>query len=293
MSFTLAMVQMNVLGGEKSINVDHAEEQIAIAARAGAQVVVLPECLDLGWTHPASASEAEPIPGGGPYERLAGIAARFGIYLCAGLTELAQREQIESEQGGAPPASRVYNSAVLIDPSGMLRLHHRKLNELDIGHPLYAVGDRLGVVETEYGRIGVMICADAFAPRQVIARSLCYMGAQVILSPSSWAISDKRTYTPDDPYGEIWRENYRPVAEEYEVWIAGVSNVGAVTAGPWAGRRCIGASLLYGPTGEEILQGPFGVDAEAILYAEIEPVPRRHRGHDWAMRAAGPTDRDS
>jgi predicted amidohydrolase len=255
MSFTLAMVQMTVAGGQQSENLDRAEARIAEAATAGAHVIVLPECLDLGWTHPSSQALAEPIPGGSPYERLAAAARRHDVYVCAGLTERF--------------AACVYNSAVLIDPAGTLLHLHRKIHELDIGKPYYAVGDRLGVVDTDYGRVGVMICADAFAPGQVIARSLALMGARVILSPSAWAISDKVAYGPGNPYGEIWRDNYRPVSADYNVWIAGVSNVGPVSAGPWAGRRCIGASLLYGPGGREVLQGPLGIDADTILYAPI------------------------
>lgn len=99
------------------------------------------------------------------------------------------------------------------------------------------------------------------------------------------AVSDKRSYKKtDNPHSRIWRENYRPVAEEYGVWIAGVSNVGHLIEGPWTGKRCTGASLLFGPGGEEVLQGSYGVDAEEILYAEIEPVPCRYRGHQWALR---------
>lgn len=269
--FKLAMVQMLVEGGLKDANLSHAEDLIGEAAREGAQVVLLPECLDLGWTHPSSQSDAEPIPGGGPYERLSLSASKHGVHICAGLTEKV------SEKSG----DKIYNSAVFIDNRGELKILHRKINELDIGHSYYALGDRLNVVETDLGVFGVMICADAFAKGQVISRSLCYMGADIILSPSSWAISGRKEYTEIEPYGEIWRKNYEPVARNYNVWIAGVSNVGKLTEGPWAGRKCIGSSLVFGPDGIEVLQGPHGVAAEAILYVDIQPVERPFRGHDW------------
>lgn len=269
--FKLAMVQMLVRGGLKEINLSHAEDLICEAAESGAQVVLLPECLDLGWTHPSCRMEAEPIPVGKSFQRLSRAALKNNIYICAGLTE---------KISGAN-SDIVYNSAVLIDNQGNLMLLHRKINELDIGHEYYGLGDRLNVAETEFGVIGLMICSDAFANDQVISRSLCYMGADVILSPSSWAVSNKKIYTEDDPYGEIWRKNYKPVAEKYKVWIAGVSNVGALTAGPWAGRKCIGSSLVFGPDGNEIVQGPYGVAAETILYVDIKASDRPFRGHDW------------
>jgi predicted amidohydrolase len=117
----------------------------------------------------------------------------------------------------------------------------------------------------------LLICADAFAPGQVVSRTLGTMGAQVILSPCAWAVpadhDNKR-----EPYGGLWRDNYGPVACDFHLWIAGVSNVGRLNAGPWSGRYCIGSSLLVGPEGVPVVTGPYGVDADTILYAQL-PVP--------------------
>ena len=48
----LALIQMLVEGGDKEGNLCRAEERVAEAGRQGAEVVVLPEALNLGWTHP-------------------------------------------------------------------------------------------------------------------------------------------------------------------------------------------------------------------------------------------------
>ena len=121
-----------------------APAAIAEASREGAEIVVLPEAMDLGWTHPVSQTEAEAVPEGLVYQTLAATAIEHGVYVCSGLTEAE--------------GDRVYNAAVLIDPNGNLLLKHRKINELEIGRPYYARGDRLGVVDTELGRLGLMIC---------------------------------------------------------------------------------------------------------------------------------------
>jgi predicted amidohydrolase len=266
-SFRLAMVQMRVDGGRRAENLARAEARIEEATHAGAQVVLLPEALTLGWTHPSAAQEAELIPQGKTVDRLRECARRYGIHICAGLIE---RE-----------GKQVYNSAVLLSPKGDLLLHHRKINELEIGHEYYALGDRLQVASTPLGTFGLMICADGFAPRQVISRTLGMMGADVILSPCAWAVPANHDQVRE-PYGQLWRDNYGPVARDYRLWIAGTSNVGWINAGPWSGRKCIGCSLLVGPTGEEVLMGPYGVDAEAILYAEIKPVKRPAQGDGWS-----------
>jgi len=265
--FKLALVQMRVDGGQKAENLARAEQRIAAAAAGGAQVVLLPEALDLGWTDPSAKAQAEPVPAGEPCRRLQEAARTYGVYVCAGLTELAPQD--------------VYNTAVLIGPDGELLLHHRKLNELDIGHEFYAAGDRLSVVRTPPATFGVMICADGFAESLTVARTLCYMGADVILSPCAWAVPADHD-NDAQPYGQTWRRCYEPIARDYAVWIAGCSNVGPMTGGPWKGRRCIGCSLVMAPGGREVVQGPYGAEAESVLTVDVEPAPRPARGTGWA-----------
>lgn len=256
----LALIQMRVDGGAKEANLARAETRIAEAARAGADVVLLPETLSLGWTHRSARTEADPIPEGESCERLRAAAQRHRVFVCAGLVERA--------------GPRIFNAAVLLHPRGDLLLHHRKLNELEFAHDLYARGDRLGVAQTELGTLGLMICADGFAPGQMVSRTLALMGAQVILSPCAWAVPADHD-NACTPYGQVWLDNYGPVAREHRLWIAGCSNVGWITDGAWKGRRCIGCSLVMGPEGTPALRGPYGVDAEATLYVDI-PQPREN-----------------
>lgn len=63
--------------------------------------------------------------------------------------------------------------------------------------------------------------------------------------------------------------------------IFGVSKVGSIDDGPWAGRKCIGCSLAVDAAGREILQGPYGEDAESLILIEVAPVVRPARGTGW------------
>lgn len=264
--FKLALVQMRVESGQKESNLRRAEIFIREAAVSGAQVVLLPEALTLGWTDPSAKHGADEIPGGAAFAHLQAAARENGVYLCAGFIERA--------------GEKVFNSALFFDPKGGLLLHHRKLNELAIAHDVYALGDRLQVADTPLGRFGVMICADGFAPGQVISRALGMMGADMILSPSAWAVpADHDNQT--NPYGARWIENYCPVARDFRMWIAGASNVGWITSGPWHGRKCIGCSLLVDASGQPVVRGPYGVDAETILYANVRLEPRPAQGDAW------------
>jgi len=265
--FRIALAQMRVAPGDVTGNVRRARQFIRRAADGGARVVVLPEALDCGWTFPRARELATPIPGGPTYFKLAALALDLGVYVCFGMTERR--------------GDRVYNAAVLVSPAGDLLLHHRKLNELEIAHDLYDQGNHLGTARTPLATFGLMICADGFATGQVVSRTLALMGADVILSPSAWAVPADHD-NAKTPYGDEWRGCYGPVAREHDLWIVGASNVGPVSAGPWAGRRCIGCSLVMGPGGREVLQGPYGEDAETVLYVDITPQARGARGSTWA-----------
>lgn len=251
----LAVVQMLVEPGEKQANLMRAESWIAEAARRGAEVVVLPEALSLGWTHPSARSLADEIPNGESCARMRQAARTHHLFVCAGIIERA--------------GDKLFNAAVLLAPDGEVLIHHRKIHELDFAQELYACGDRLSVVETRFGCIGVMICADGFAPGQSISRTLGMMGARVILSPCAWAVPHDHD-NERDPYGQLWRDNYGPVAREFGLSIAGVSNVGPITAGLWKGRKCIGNSLLIDCNGCEVARGPYGERAEALLVHEVK-----------------------
>src|SRR5947209_5658737 len=106
----IGMGQMLVLGGEPEKNLARAAGMIRRAGAEGCAAVVLPECLDLGWTDPSVRELAQPIPGKNS-DLLCQAAREAGILVAAGLTE---RE-----------GDKFYNSAVLISSEGRLLKKHR------------------------------------------------------------------------------------------------------------------------------------------------------------------------
>ncbi len=253
MAMRIALAQMLVESAAPEANLARARRMIAEAAARGAAIIVLPECLDLEWTHPCARVLAEPVPG--PHcDVLREAATEHGVHVVAGLTERA--------------GPRIYNAAVLISPGGYILLKHRKINELDIALDLYSRGDRLGVAETPYGLVGITICADNFPDSLELARSLARMGSRLLLSPCAWAVGADHDNV-SDPYGALWLKSYGELSRSCNMTVIGVSNVGRLQAGPWAGRRCIGCSLAMGPGGNVLAMGPYGESAEALLLADI------------------------
>jgi len=263
----LAMGQMLVEGGKLRENLRRAVAMIRQAAAERCQIVVLPECLDLGWTHPSARRLAEPIPGVASDE-LARAAAKAGVFVVAGLTERC--------------ADRLFNAAVLIAPGGEILLKHRKINILDIAQDLYATGDRLSVARTPLGTIGLDICADNFPDSLCLGHAMARMGAHVLLSPSAWAVEADHDPVAQ-PYGDLWKQSYATLARLYDMPVVGVSNVGWIADGPWKGRKCIGCSLAVGAAGQVLAEAPYGETAEALMAVEIELALRTVTGTGMAQ----------
>jgi predicted amidohydrolase len=257
------MVQMKVVGGALDLNLANAKELIRQAAEHGAQLALLPEAMDFGWTHSSAETGAGSIPGGKSFKVLSNAAKENNIYVCAGIVE---RDE-----------DKIYNSAVIIDRNGELLLKHRKLNELDFAQKLYNLGNQLKTADTELGNLGLLICADATAQDFTLAKSLGVMGADIILSPSAWAVPPDHDNVRD-PYGSLWLSAYKPISKIFNVWYVGVSNVGKIEDGEWSGWNCIGNSLAIDTDGNIALQGPFGVETDTILYVNITLKQRPARG---------------
>jgi predicted amidohydrolase len=260
----IGMGQILVEGGQIEGNLDRAVKMIENAGERGCDILVLPECLDVGWTYPSARELAEPIPGASS-DILSSATRRAGIHVVAGLTEKC--------------GDKIFNAAVLFGPDGEILAHHRKINILGIARDLYEIGDRLQVAETRFGRIGLVICADNFPDSLVHAHSLCRMGARMILSPSAWAVVANHDNTIDQ-YGAMWKTAYSSISGLYDVVVVGVSNVGWVTGGPWEGQKCIGNSLAFGPGGELIMECSHGENAHELRTFQVEIPPAAALGTD-------------
>ena len=199
----IGLAQLLVEGGEPERNLERALELIDDAKKENCDIVLLPETLDLAWTHPSALTESEPIPG--KYSAILSEAAKKNnIYVCAGLTE-------KRKDG-------VYNTAILIDNKGEIILKYSKINVLDVGLEFYKIGTTLNVVDTPFGKVGLNICADNYADGLSIGHTLARMGAQIILSPSSWTV-DYSINEENNPYEEKWVKPYSSLAKLFDITI--------------------------------------------------------------------------
>lgn len=264
----VGMGQLLVEGGEPDRNLTRAEEMIDEAAGKKCDLILLPECLDLAWSHPSALTLSQPIPG--PFsDRLCKKAREHRMYLVAGLIE---RDGV-----------KVYNSAIFVNPTGEIILKYRKINELKVVHHLYALGQSLAVVETPFGVVGINICADNYIDSLPIGHTLARMGAQIIFSPSSWTVDYTET-GEKDPYGEKWIKPLTILAKLYDMVIITATSVGYLIDGPYVGKKSVGCSLAVDRTGL-IARGPYNELAGELVVVDVTIPERTAHGTEISAQA--------
>jgi len=216
----IGMAQLLVEGGEPERNLERAAKLVRQAKAENCDLVLLPETLDLAWTHPSAFTEAEPIPGKFS-DFFCSLAAELKIWLCLGLTEQTDGHR--------------FNTALLINDGGTIVHTYHKINLLEVEFPFYEVGKHLNVVETPFGHIGINVCADNYLHSIHNAHMLARMGAQLILSPASWTV-DHFVTEEMDPYRDKWIRPLSEIASLYDIVFVSVTSVGYIVGGPYEGR---------------------------------------------------------
>jgi predicted amidohydrolase len=138
-----------------------------IAPEHHPDVIVLGEMINRVGVAGEPDQQAEPIPGP-TTERMSEQARRHRSWITFSIVE---RE-----------GSDLFNTAVLIDRTGRIAGKYRKVQlpfeEVSIG---IAPGSGFPVFETDFGKVGLLICHDASFPEA--ARELSLKGAEIILMP--------------------------------------------------------------------------------------------------------------
>lgn len=253
----IACIQMEPVVGEKSTNVAKTLDLIAQAARAGANLIVLPELANSGYVFNTRAEAfdlAEAVPGGQTCDAWAAAAATFGVHIVAGIAERA--------------GEVLYNSAVLIGPDGYIGTF-RKVHLWAAENLFFERGD-LGfpVFHTRLGRIGMAICYDAWFPESF--RLAALQGADIVCVPTNWVP------IPGQAPGREAMANILVMAAAHSnsIFIACADRIGVER-----GQSFEGQSIVVGHAGWPVA-GPASRDREEILIAEVNLADAR-RDRNW------------
>ncbi|HSY01175.1 MAG TPA: carbon-nitrogen hydrolase [Acidobacteriaceae bacterium] len=273
----VGLVQMSC-GPDPEANLEKAAERVRDAARAGADVVCLPELFRAQYFCQREDIKlfdlAETIPGPST-ERLSAVAREEDVVVVASLFERRT-------------AGIYHNTAAILERDGAIAGLYRKMHIPD--DPLYyekfyfTPGD-LGfrAFDTSAGKIGTLVCWDQWYPEG--ARLTALKGANVLFYPTAigWHPHEKEEF--GEAQYDAWQTIQRSHAIANGVYVAAVNRVG-MEHGDVRGDRVDGPGLEF--WGGSFLADPFGRviakaahDKEEILIGEIDLAKLEDTRRNW------------
>lgn len=244
----VALAQIPIEDGKLEANMRLAEQAAERAAELKVDFFNLPEAADWGWLYQQARRDALPIPG--KYtEFLCGLAKRHKMWISAGCLER--------------DGDKVYNSAVIVDRTGQTVLKHRKIDTLPwLTQHLYDRGNPQDIrtIDTEFGRIGLTICADNFDLKK--PQRVAELGAWLLIAPHGFAAETEKLEQNSKEY----QAHIRKVAGHTKLWVVGTDAVlGTVEGGAWKGWLHSGCSVVARPDGTAIAVGKFK-EPDLVVY---------------------------
>ena len=274
----VAVIQKPPVLLDRGATISSALQSVAEAAAAGAGLLVFPEAYLPGYPayiwrlrpggdmalsgdlHALLRANAIDLAG----DHLAPVqeaAAHHGLTIVMGINE------VDTQYSG----TTLFNTVVVIGPDGALRNRHRKLMPTNPERMVWGMGDASGlrVVDTPAGRLGSLICWEAYMP---LARYALYaQGVEIFVNPT-W------------DFGEVTLATHRHIAKEGGCWVIGTATAlqGSDLPDSLPERDRLYQSDEWINDGDAVVIKPGGAIAagplhreKGILYAEIDPEEAR------------------
>ena len=243
----IAAIQMPTVA-DKMENVRTVKTYLEKIKDENPDFVILPEmfcCPYQTENFPIYAEEE----GGPVWQQLSGYAKQYGIYLIGG-------SMPEKDAEG-----NVYNTSYIFDREGKQIGKHRKVHLFDIDvkggqtfkeSDTLTAGDSDTVFDTEFGKIGVMLCFDIRFPE--LSRMMVNDGARIVFVPAAFNMTTGPAH---------WELSFRTRALDNQIYMVGCAPARDVSAG-------------YISWGHSIVTDPWGRvtgmldENEGILLAELD-----------------------
>jgi nitrilase len=247
-AFKVAAIQM-ASGPKVEGNLSEARRLIAKAAEQGAKLVVLPEFFAIMGMNEQDKVKVREQPGQGPIQSfLSEMARKHKIWLVGGSIPLA-----------ATTPDKVRNSLLVFDETGAQVARYDKIHlfNLTLGNESYneaqtiEPGDKVVVVDSPFGRIGLAVCYDLRFPELFRAMK----DVNIIVLPSAFTATTGKVH---------WEPLVRARA------IENLSYVIAAAQGGYhvSGRETHGHTMIVDPWGrvmDELQRG------SGVVIADVNP----------------------
>jgi predicted amidohydrolase len=228
---TIAVIQFRIQQAAPAENLRKAERFIQQAA-GQADIIVFPEDFVTG-----------PLNGDA---RMADFEGRYVQHF----QQLARKYAIDIVPGsiieGNQAENRLYNTTYYIDRQGEIRGRYCKVN---LWHPergYITPGNEHPVFDTDYGKVGLIICWDLIFPE--VFRAMLQRGVELVFCPSYWCFEDAGIGLKHDLNSEVQLVNALCTARAFENEIAVIyANAADDEGSPERHERLIGRSQIAVP----------------------------------------------
>jgi omega-amidase len=249
---------------EKLVNIERVKGIIATACQKPTDIVVLPEIWNSPYATTSFPMNAEILPDIGqqpdPIDSPSSAmmrdqAIKFGIWLIGGSIPEKEIDIVSGKE-------KVYNTCLIFNPIGEVVGKHRKVHLFDIDVPgkmkfkesdSLTAGDKVCIVETPWGKLGVGICYDLRFPE--LAMIMRSRGCNMIFFPGAFNMVTGPAH---------WELLQRARAVDNQLYVVACSPARDEISG---GYVAWGHSSVISPWGEVIASA--GVQEE-ILYSELD-----------------------
>jgi len=255
-AFRIAIAQINPRLGDVAANLAIYEEQIRLAAKRGADLLLFPELSLTGYFLRDMVPNVALRLSAPEIDRLKKLSR--DIAFVAGLVE----------EG---PDYRFYNAAVYFD-RGEVRHVHRKVYLPTYGmfdeQRYFARGDRVRAFDTRFGRLALLICEDLWHPSTIYLAALD--GALTVLCPSTSPLRGISEGEPQDDNARYWEMINRAYAETYSLFMIYGNRCGFEDGvGFWGG------SEIIDPFGQRIAKAKYYEEDFFVADVALESVRRK------------------
>lgn len=241
----ISLIQMKVLKTPKE-NLEKIGSLVAKAKSQNADIAVLPEMCFCAYENAAFVK----------------YAMNEKSEIIKGLSDIAKKNKLYLTAGSIPEADgeKIYNTSYVFDTFGNIIAKHRKIHLFDVDikngqyfkeSDTFSAGNKVTVFETEWGKIGVMICYDIRFPELALRMA---NDVKAIIVPASF------NYTTGP---EHWELLFRARAVDNQVYMIGCASATDDTQS----YHSWGHSIITDPWGRVVKQ--LGTEEE-LYTADID-----------------------
>jgi nitrilase len=248
----VAAVQL-ASGSNVSANLLETERLTEAAAKQGADLVVLPENFAFIGRNCSDANALREQAGNGPLQSfLSQLAKRLGIWIVGGTVPL-EGEHAAKWRAACTVYDERGRQVARYDKQHLFDVNLVESNERFIESESIEPGDRVIVIDSPVGRLGISVCYDLRFPE--LYRAMADRGVEVITLPAAFTEITGRAH---------WETLVRARAIENLSYIIAAAQGGFHIAS----RQTYGHSMIVDPWGSKLAEQDRG---NGFVIAEIDP----------------------